>query len=399
MSILDIDNDGRFEAFVCGYGGPNSLYRFANGRLEDIAAELSIDAPGRQAIGVASCDVDGDGNEEIYVLNTDSYSGDKVFSDHLFQKESRSGRYDDVMARDVNRGSRSSFAGRSVACVDRTGGGRYNVAAASYGRPLLLYEMSDARTGSVRDIARDVGFVGVTGGRGLTAGPLYPGKKYVSAPGMDIYMANERGPSFLFRNDGQGSFSEVAASLGLTDAQSNGRGVALLDANADGRIDIVTGNWQGQHRLWLQSPPTSSDGAGARFVDAAPPAMAEPSPIRTVIAADFDNDGFEEIFFVGPLFRCRTNCPRRALSLPLFFPWVALSRYPDAAVQPLARTRTTFAPAATTCQQCAPSRTACSRPAMGNRGNLCRSARLRSSLAAVQGRRRTMPMAMVCSSC
>lgn len=32
-------------------------------------------------------------------------------------------------------------------------------------------------------------------------------------------------------------------------------------------------------------------------MDVAPPEMAQPSAIRTVIAADFDNDGYEELFF------------------------------------------------------------------------------------------------------
>jgi hypothetical protein len=43
--------------------------------------------------------------------------------------------------------------GRSVACVDRIGNGTYDVAAASYGKPLLLYEMTDAMRGEIRDIA------------------------------------------------------------------------------------------------------------------------------------------------------------------------------------------------------------------------------------------------------
>jgi hypothetical protein len=38
----------------------------------------------------------------------------------------------------------------------------------------------------------------------------------------------------------------------------------------------------------------SSDGI---WDDIAPPEMAQPSRIRTVIAADFDNDGYEELFF------------------------------------------------------------------------------------------------------
>ena len=264
----DIDGDHRFEAFVCGNGFPNLVYQHdaASGTLRDVLQEQSgsvqrsgdltiLAAPERKAIGVAACDMDGDGAEEIYVLNTDAYGGDKGFGDHIFHRDTASDTWTDIFADAANAGVRNSFAGRSVACVDRTGGGRYGVAAASYSRPLLLYEMTDAATGTIRDVARAAGFVGVTGGRGITGGPLYPGKDYASTPGMDVYMDNERGPSFFFRNDGHGRFVESARSLGLEDAANNGRGVALLDANADGRIDIVTGNWMGPHRLWLAPSP------------------------------------------------------------------------------------------------------------------------------------------------
>ena len=59
-------------------------------------------------------------------------------------------------------------------------------------------------------------------GRGITGGPLYPGVQYATRKGMDVYMDNENGPSFFFRNDGKGGFTEVARELGLQDANENG---------------------------------------------------------------------------------------------------------------------------------------------------------------------------------
>ena len=303
ISVTDVDGDHRFEAFVCGYGYPNTLIAWKDGSVRDLAPRMALAAPERKAIGVASCDMDGDGTEEIYVLNTDSYGGTKQFTDHLFRRSGSAPAetpWSDLLESPVNKDSRSSFAGRSVACVDRAGSGVYEVAAASYGKPLLLYEMADRASGEIRDVASAAGFVGTTGGRGLTAGPLYPGKDYRTRPGMDVFMANENGASFFFRNDGAGAFSEVAADLGVRDERQNGRGVALVDANADGRLDIAVGNWNGQHRLWTQD--------AKEFVDRAPPAMATPSPIRTVLAADFDNDGFQELFF-NNICTCRHDMP------------------------------------------------------------------------------------------
>jgi len=73
----------------------------------------------------------------------------------------------------------------------------------------------------------------------------------------------------------------------LEDENYTGRGTALLDANGDGLLDIVYGNWNGVHRLFIQS----RNGDSITFSDQATSEMAETSRIRTVIVADFDNDG------------------------------------------------------------------------------------------------------------
>lgn len=39
---------------------------------------------------------------------------------------------------------------------------------------------------------------------------------------------------------------------GVDDPHQHGRGVALADFNRDGKVDIVYGNWNGPHRLYLQ---------------------------------------------------------------------------------------------------------------------------------------------------
>ncbi|XP_034843077.1 cartilage acidic protein 1-like [Mirounga leonina] len=80
---------------------------------------------------------------------------------------------------------------------------------------------------------------------------------------------------------------------GVDDPHQHGRGVALADFNRDGKVDIVYGNWNGPHRLYLQM---SAHGK-VRFRDIASPKFSMPSPVRTVIAADFDNDQELEIFF------------------------------------------------------------------------------------------------------
>jgi hypothetical protein len=278
VAVTDVDQDGAFELVVAGFGQRNLVLKWTGQGFVDIATDELADL-GRQAIGVAAGDFDGDGQEEIYVLNTDSFRGRKQFGDRLF--DWREGNWVDLFALPQNQDSLNLTAGRSVAWVDRNGDGRYGCLVANYGGPIRLYELNG--DDMIADVALEAGLAFVTGGRGIVALPLVSDR-------MDIFMANENSPNFLFRNQGDGTFVDVAGIAGISDPLQHGRGVAVLDADGDGRMDLVYGNWEGQHRLYAQHSP-------GKFRDIAPRALFMPSRIRTVIAADFDNDGYEEIFF------------------------------------------------------------------------------------------------------
>jgi len=278
VAVLDVDGDGDFEWFIAGYGFPNTVLKWTGTSLE-IVTPLALADAGRQAIGVAACDLDGDGDEEIYILNTDSFAGQKLFADRLF--DHADGEWTDLFSMPTHRAILNLTAGRSVIGLDRDGDGIYGFFVANYGGPMRLYELDE--DGHLHDIAPRLGLDLTTGGRSAVALPLL-------TPRQDIFVGNEGGPNFLFLNTGEGGFEEVAAVSGLADPDQHARGIAILDANDDGLFDLVCGNWDGHHRLYVQ-------GFGGNFSNIAPPEMASPSRVRTVIAADFDNDGYEEIFF------------------------------------------------------------------------------------------------------
>ncbi|KAG5831670.1 hypothetical protein ANANG_G00306200 [Anguilla anguilla] len=408
MAVTDVDGDGDLEVVVAGYNGPNLVLKYDRNkkRLVNIAVDdrsspyYALRDRQGNAIGVAACDIDGDGREELYFLNTNNaFSGRATYTDKLFKF--RNGRFEDLLSDDINehRDVANRMAGRSVACLDRKGTGRYAIYIANYASGNVgahaLLEMDEAASDPARglialsNVAEEAGVnkftamagwvfwlsqlftaLKVTGrckdaaaifqlrpaqwgrgainhsiargelgragpaekrpvrvrcracdlgktapggggasptrglsqqtetrrtvmGRGVVVGPI------LSQTRSDVFCDNEYGPNFLFRNNGDGTFTDVASTAGVEDPMQHGRGVALADFNRDGKTDIVYGNWNGPHRLFLQL----STHRKQRFKDISTQKFSMPSPVRTVIAADFDNDNELEVFFNNIAYR------------------------------------------------------------------------------------------------
>ena len=274
VSVTDFNKDGKFDFIVTGFRFPNLILSYKNGYLENINTNNLFADQSRSTIGVSACDIDNDGFEELYFLNTDTYSGQKQFSDRLLDNDKN---IIDLFQLDKNLSSLNLTAGRSVVCVDRNGDGKYGIYVANYGGPTRFYEL---KKGSIVDQAPLLNINRITGGRAVIAG-------HIVSNYMDIFAANERGPNFLYINK-NGRFNDVAENLGVEDTFENGRGTTLTDFLYRGKLDIVSGNWNGEHRIFLNNRNKFNDIASSEF--------KIPSRVRTIISADFDNDGFDEIF-------------------------------------------------------------------------------------------------------
>ncbi len=275
VSVTDVNQDDKYEFIVTGFGFSNLALSYQNGKLININKNEIFDDIKRKTIGVAACDIDQDGFEEIYFLNTDTYSGEKKYSDRLI--DSSSDGFIDLFEKDINKKNLNLTAGRSVVCVDRNGDGKYGIYVANYGGPTRFYEQS---SGQILDLAEQLKIDKITGGRAVVAGNILSGK-------TDIFAANERGKNFLYYNS-DGFFQDIAKDYKIDDQYENGRGTTLSDILYRGRLDIITSNWNGYHRAFVLEDN--------RFKDIATPTYNIPTRIRTVISADFDNDGYDEIF-------------------------------------------------------------------------------------------------------
>ncbi len=275
VSVTDVNQDGNFDFIVTGFGYLNLALSYENGKLVNIVNQKKFSDEFRRTIGVAACDIDRDGYEEIYFLNTDTYSGTKKYSDRLIDLEK--GKFIDLFEIEKNQKDLNLTAGRSVVCVDRKGDGNYGVYVANYGGPTRYYEYNDD---ILVDKSVQLNLAKVTGGRAVVAGHIISDK-------IDVFAANERGANFLYKNN-KGKFLDVAYEYRVQDVLQNGRGTALSDIYYRGRLDILNGNWGGFHRAYVLKNDI--------FEDIAKPPFDEPSRIRTVISADLDNDGYDEVF-------------------------------------------------------------------------------------------------------
>ena len=299
VAVSDIDHDDKFDFIVTGYRYPNLALSYKKNKLVNIINDKVFVDSSRQAIGVVACDIDLDGTEEIYFLNTDSFSGDKKFSDRLLDFNDNG--VVDIFEDNINKKVLNFTAGRSVACIDRMGNGKYSIYVSNYGGPSRFYSMQDYK---LIDEAPKLKLDRVTGGRAVVAGHILSEK-------MDIFAANERGPNFLYKNINN-KFFNVAKKYGVEDEYQNGRGTVLSDILYRGRLDIISGNWQGFHRIYILRKN--------KFLDLVDSSFNLPSKVRTIISADFDNDGFDEIFLnnigqANRLFKIKENGILEKISL------------------------------------------------------------------------------------
>ena len=275
VSVTDVNQDGNFDFIVTGFGYLNLALSYENGKLVNIVNQKKFSDEFRRTIGVAACDIDRDGYEEIYFLNTDTYSGTKKYSDRLIDLEGN--KFLDMFEIEKNKEDLNLTAGRSVVCVDRKGNGEYGLYVSNYGGPTRFYEIEDKK---IKDKSISLNLDKVTGGRAVVSGHILTDRS-------DIFAANERGANFLLKNN-NGVFEDVAFDYREDDVIQNGRGTALSDILYRGRLDIISGNWQGYHRAYALRDNQFKDIGNSKF--------DKPSRIRTIISADFDNDGYDEVF-------------------------------------------------------------------------------------------------------
>ncbi len=239
MAFVDYDRDGLLDLFVMAIG-QNILYRNLGGlRFRDVAPELGV-GQDDQGVGVVVVDVDDNGWPDIYTGNR---SGDLS---NLFLNSD--GRFEDSAA---NAGITARGLGMGVLAFDHDNDLDFDLYWTTWPGsatpvPNRLYE--NRGDGTFTDQGAASGTDDPQGwGISCNAGDvdLDGWQDFVVTNGFDPVS----GPNVLFRNDGDGSFSDVTEAIG--GGAFDGRGAAFADFDNDGDLDLVITADAGEpNRLW-----------------------------------------------------------------------------------------------------------------------------------------------------
>jgi hypothetical protein len=316
-AFLDYDNDGWMDIYLVNSGSAdfftpaaalkNALYRNNHdGTFSDVTEKAGV-AGGTFGMGAAAADYDGDGWIDLYVTD---YARSRLY------RNNGNGTFSDVTDKagvvapgwttgavwfDYDNDGRldlfvASFVyydkALNVLCSDDIDRRYYCIPRPYKPRPSYLFHNNG--NGTFRDVSKESGIAGS------------PGKSFGAVATdanddgqMDLFVANDTVPNFLFINKGGGKFEEsgLAAGVGFsaTGKARSGMGVDAADYDGDGWQDLFVANieleffslYRNQQDLTFSDEPGEIgpatqflSGWGLRFFD-------------------YDNDGNPDLFLVN----------------------------------------------------------------------------------------------------
>jgi enediyne biosynthesis protein E4 len=314
-AFLDADNDGWQDIFLVNSrnwpgqsGAPSypALYRNnRNGTFTDITRQAGL-AVEMYGLGVSAADYDNDGRTDIYVTG--------LGPNRLFHNTG-SGKFEDVTAR---AGVGDPGFSASAAWFDYDRDGKLDLFVTNYvqwtletdrfctldgksksyctpesykGQSPTLYR--NRGNGTFEDVTRKAGLYDPSS-KGLGVALI----DYNNDGHLDLFVANDTQPNRLYQNTGKGTFTDVGVSAGVAFNEAGvaraGMGTDAADYDGSGRQSLIVGNFSNEMMALY-----SNEGTGL-FMDQAPGStIGKASQLTLTFACfffDFDLDGLLDIF-------------------------------------------------------------------------------------------------------
>jgi hypothetical protein len=313
--VVDVDGDGWQDLLLInsknfpGHPGPRSLpglYRNArNGTFTDITRGSGLDIE-LYGIGGAAADFDNDGKIDIYMT---ALGGNRLF------RNAGGGKFIDVTKR---AGVADGGFSTSALWLDYDADGKLDLFVVHYvdwSETTDLYCTLDGKNksyctpesykgqspslyrnrgdGTFEDVTKKAGIYD-TSSKGLGVAML----DYDGDGRMDVFVANDTEPNRLYRNKGNGTFEDRAVGAGVAFSQEGvaraGMGVDAIDYDGSGRPSLIIGNFSNQMMALYHN-----EGNGLFIDDAPRSAIGRASLLSLTFGCfffDYDLDGAPDIF-------------------------------------------------------------------------------------------------------
>jgi hypothetical protein len=323
VAVGDFDNDGHPDLFLTRWHSYKLLHNRGDGTFNDVTEQAGLAGERGWPTSAAFADLDGDGDLDLYVCHYVAWDAahprlcrsparpgytscdPKTLEpepDHVFRNDR--GHFTDVTARSGM--AETTGRGLGVVAADLDDDGHIDLFVANDGSPNFFwrnlggFRFEEAGLASGLSANASGGY---QAGMGVACGDLDGDGR------IDLIVTNFVGESTSFyKNLGRGDFSEQSAAVGLLAATRSllGFGIALFDANNDGRLDLLSANghvndfrpdaaYTMPAQLLLGQPGGTLADVSAR---AGEPFLA-PHLGRGLAAGDLDNDGLIDSLIVA----------------------------------------------------------------------------------------------------
>jgi enediyne biosynthesis protein E4 len=323
VAVGDYDNDGHADLFVTRWRSYSLYHNRGDGTFEDVTAAAGLAGDRDWPTSAAFADLDNDGDLDLYVCHYLNWNpdhprlcqnqahsayiscdplGSEALPDHVFRNDG--GRFTDVTvaAGIVDRDGR----GFGVVAVDVDDDNRVDLFVANDRSPNYLFHNQGKfrfeEQGLIAGVACNA-HGSNQAGMGAAAGDLDGDGR------LELAVTNFFDESTtLFHNLGGGQFADHTAAAGLAAPSRDrlGFGIAFLDVNNDGRLDLLTANGHvNDYRpkvAYAMPAQLLLGGQGGWLTDItaqAGKALEVPHLGRGLAIGDLDNDGRVDALLVA----------------------------------------------------------------------------------------------------
>lgn len=284
----DYDNDGDLDLFV-GDGGfdlprMNSLYRNeGNGNFNEVTAFAMPSEPS-YSTSTSWADYDNDGFLDLYCANLTPANNTSVPGKDLIYHNDGDGTFTKVTT-----GALANTAARcfGVAWSDYDNDGDVDLFVCHNSGSNFL-QRNNGNGSFTTTFASSVGSIVADGGSSIACS----WGDYNNDGFMDLFVGNWGQNDFLYKNDGDGSFTRVTTGPVVQNSNGNAEASAWADFDNDGDLDLFVGNGgAGQQQDYFYE--NNGDGTFTKIFNET---TAPSNCTAGACWGDYDNDGDQDLF-------------------------------------------------------------------------------------------------------